>query len=126
MNNSVDDERPEFDLAERTARFSEQVIRFARSVKGDHITRPLISQLVRAATSIGANYCEAVESGSTKEFRYRLSICKREARETQYWLRMVAVATPETKDGGRDLWKEARKLTLIFAAAYRNAGAKSR
>jgi len=82
----------DFDLAERTALFAEEVIRFVRTINGDHVTRPLIAQWVRAATSIGANYCEALEAGSTKEFRYRISVCKREARETQYWLRMIAAA----------------------------------
>lgn len=119
-------ERPDFDLAERTAAFAERVIRFARSVKCDHITRPLVSQLIRAATSIGANYCEAVEAGSTKEFVYRISVCKREARETQYWLRMLAVAEPDTQEPGRALWKEARELTLIFAAAFRKSLSNSK
>ncbi len=121
MDSQADDRPRDFDLAERTALFAEQVIRLARDMKGDHVTRPLISQLIRAATSAGANYCEAVEAGSTKEFRYRISVCKREARETQYWLRLIAVAVPDSKETGRTLWKEARELTLIFAAAHRNS-----
>jgi len=83
-------DRREFDLAERTALFGEVVISFARSIRRDDVSGPLIRQLVRSATSIGANYTEADEAGSTKEFRYRISVCCREARETQYWLRMLA------------------------------------
>jgi four helix bundle protein len=110
-----------YDLAERTASFSESVIRFTRSIQRDAVTMPLISQLVRSATSIGANYLEADEAGTKKEFVYRMSLCKREAKETQYWLRMVVSAVPDHADNARSLWKEARELVLIFAAIYRKA-----
>ena len=121
MTDQSANSRREFDLAERTARFGEQVIRFVRSMPSDYVSQPLVRQLVRSATSVGANYCEAVEAGSPKEFSYRVSICKREARETQYWLRMLAVAEPSSSEVGRTLWTEARELTLIFAAAHRNS-----
>jgi four helix bundle protein len=81
-------------------------------VKLTPITSPLVSQLVRAATSIGANYCEAAEAGSDKEFWYRVSISNREARETKHWLRMLAHAVPPYKDEIRRLWKEAHELNL--------------
>ena len=110
-----------FDLAERTAVFGEMVIEFCRLVHEDALTRPLISQLVRSSTSIGANYCEADEAGSKKEFRYRISICTRESRETKHWLRMIAHAFPERRGHARALWKEAHELNLIFAAIYRRS-----
>jgi four helix bundle protein len=87
-----------FDLVERTAKFGEAVILFVRRIKIDAVTRPLIHQLVRSATSVGANYCEADEAGSNKEFRYRISLCNREVRESKHWLRMFAVAVPEQRD----------------------------
>jgi four helix bundle protein len=108
-----------FDLEERTARFGEAVIRFAKRVAIGPITEPLIKQLVRSATSIGANYCEADDAGSKKEFRYRISVCKRESRETKHWLRMLAAAAPENKDDARALWQEAKELHLIFATIFR-------
>jgi four helix bundle protein len=83
------------------------------------VTEPIIVQLVRAGTSIGANYCEADDAGSRKEFLYRISICKRESRESKYWLRMTAAAAPELKDEPRIHWQEAKELHLIFAAIYR-------
>jgi hypothetical protein len=58
-----------FDLEERMARFGEAIVRFARSTDVNPVTRPVIGQLVRAATSVGANYCEADDAGSRKEFR---------------------------------------------------------
>ena len=68
-----------YDLEERTARFGEAVIRFARTLPQDVITIPLISQFVRSGTSVGANYCEADDADSKKDFRHRISICKKEA-----------------------------------------------
>jgi len=115
-------EKAKFDLAERTACFGENTIRTLRKIKQDAITRPLISQAVRSSTSIGANYAEADEAASKKEFRYRISLCSREAKETKHWLRMLAVAVDETKtDDLRLLWKEADELTRIFATIHRNA-----
>lgn len=112
-------EKPHYNLGERTARFGETVIEFVHKVKLTAITSPLVNQLVRAATSIGANYCEASEAGSDKEFWYRVSVSNREARETAYWLRMLARAVPAHKDRIRELWKEAHELNLIFASIFR-------
>jgi four helix bundle protein len=110
-----------FDLADRTASFGEDVIRFARTLRRDAVTLPIISQIVRSGTSIGANYLEADEAGSKKEFQYRISVCRREARETQYWLRMVVSADADAKDRARSLWQEARELVLILSAIHRKA-----
>jgi four helix bundle protein len=110
-----------YDLAERTAVFGEEVIRLARRIRRDAVTMPLIRQLVRAATSVGANYVEADEAGSKKEFRYRVSVCRREARETQYWLRMLVTSDQSVKEPARKCWQEARELVLIFESIHRNA-----
>src|SRR5689334_19612335 len=104
MDNGVsrhDGPERRFDLEERTARFGERVIGFARRIPANLVTQPLIPQLVRAATSVGANWSEADDAGSRKEFRYRISICKRESRETKHWLRMVVAANPELKEEAR-------------------------
>jgi four helix bundle protein len=111
--------RKDFDLCERTARFGENVIMFAKLVPVTPVNIPLITQLVRAATSIGANYCEADEAETRKEFRYRIAICKKESRETKHHLRMVVAATPDLRERARILWQEAKELTLIFAAILR-------
>ena len=112
------DER--YDLEERTAQFGEAIIAFAkRLLPPSPIVEPLISQVVRSGTSVGANYCEADDSGSKKDFRYRIGICKREARETKHWLRMIVAAEPQLKEDARRLWLEAKELHLIFAAILR-------
>ena len=87
-----------FDLAERTAQFGESVIKLVRSAQRVDVSGPVIRQLVRAATSVGANYTEADEAGSTKEFRYRISLCARESRESQQWPRMFVTACPELRN----------------------------
>jgi four helix bundle protein len=108
-----------FDLEERTARFGEAIITLAKSLEVTPVTRSLIDQVVRSATSIGANYCEADDAPTNKSFRNCISICKKEARETKHWLRMLAAAIPDRKAEFRLLWDEARQLNLIFAAIHR-------
>jgi four helix bundle protein len=114
-----DPKKKVFDLEERTARFGEAVIAFAKCVPRNVVTLPLIGQLVRAGTSVGANYCEADDSVSKKEFRHKIGICKKESRETKYWLRMIAAAEDTTKQQGRVLWQEAKELHLIFCSIWR-------
>ncbi|MCX5672862.1 MAG: four helix bundle protein [Planctomycetota bacterium] len=112
--------RKVYDLEERTAKFGEAVVGFAKAIPISPVTHSLIDQLVRSGTSVGANYCEADESGTRKDFRHRISICKREAKETKHWLRMLVAAAPQLKPQAALLWKEARELQLIFAAVHRN------
>jgi len=110
----------EYDLEERTAVFAEKVIDFVSELERTAITLPLISQLVRSATSIGANYCEADDAESRKDFRHKIGICRKEARETKYWFRMIARAVPESKAAARPLWQEAKELHLIFCKILRS------
>lgn len=114
------DEKKKFDLEERTAKFGEEVIRFAKKMPENAINRSLISQLVRAATSVGANYCEADNAESKKNFQHKVGICKKEARETKHWLRMIMTAIPELKDEAQKLSNEAKELNLIFIAIIRS------
>ena len=111
---------PKYDLEERTARFGEAVIDFARTIPQNPVTTRLISQLVGAGTSVGANYCEADDASSRKEFFLRVGTCRKEARETKHLLRMIVRAVPELKPAARELWREARELHLIFAKICRS------
>ena len=106
----------EYDLEERTARYGEAIIELVKTFPKDPINSPLISQLVRAATSIGANYMEADGAESKKDFQHKISICKKESKETKHWLRMIAKANPTRRNECDKLWKEAQELTLIFSA----------
>lgn len=110
-----------YNLRERTAKFSKQTIDFIKTLKQDVVTKPIISQLIRSATSIGANYCEADEGSSKKDFTNKISIANKEAKETMYWIEMIAHIVPETKPQARKLWQEAHELNLIFSAIIRSA-----
>lgn len=120
MNNE-ENIKKKFDLEERTAKFGAEVVKFSKIVPVNLTTKPLISQFVRSGTSVGANYCEADDAESKKDFQHKLGICKKEARETKHWLRMMVVACPELADRARVLWQEAKELNLIFNAIIRNS-----
>jgi len=120
------DKERKFDLEERTAKFGENIIEFAKKIPKTPITLPLISQLVRAGTSVGSNYCEADCAESKKDFEHKLGICKKESKESKHWLRMVSKATPELKDEARKLWREANELNLIFSSIVNKSRAKIR
>ncbi|MDP2767772.1 MAG: four helix bundle protein [Candidatus Methanoperedens sp.] len=102
-------------MEERTAKFGENIIDFVKKIENNAINRPLINQIVRSATSIGANYMEANQASSKKDFKNKIKICQKEANETKHWLRMIAKAIPEKSEECKKLWKEAHELTLIFA-----------
>ena len=108
-----------YDLEERTAKFGEETIKFAKTIPDNLITKRIVPQLVASSTSLGANYCEADDAESSKDFVHKLGICKKEARETKHWLRMVAIASPELRDQSRVLWQEAKELHLIFNEIFK-------
>jgi four helix bundle protein len=111
--------RVKYDHEDRTGSFGEHVIAFAKRIPLNPITTPLVSQLVRAATSVGANYCEANDADSKKDFRFKIGHCRRESKETKHWLRMVVAAEPQLRDEARTLWQEAKELNLIFGSIRR-------
>ena len=106
---------PKYDLEERTARFAEQVIELVRSLKQDSINKRIVEQVVGSSGSIGANYYEATEAESKKDFTHKIGISRKEAKETGHWLRLLAKSHPERADEIRTLWKEAHELVLIFS-----------
>jgi four helix bundle protein len=112
-------EKHAFDLEERTARFGEAIVRFSKKIPRNPTNNRLIDQLVGCGTSIGGNYCEADESVSRKDFRNTIGRCVKEAKETKFFLRMVAASEPMLAGEARELFCEARELHLIFASIYR-------
>jgi len=114
FESSLNEKMTKYDLEERTAKFGEGVILFCKVLKQDAISKPLISQLVRSATSIGANYMEANGASSKRDFKNKIHICKKESQETKHWLRMSSKCFPEKNQEIKNFWKEAQELTLIF------------
>ena len=105
-----------YDLEERTIAFSKQVIEFCKKFNRNDINKPIMIQLIRSSTSIGANYCEANGASSKNDFRNKIHICKKEAQETRYWLRLLDsfCQTESEKNRIEKIKKEAQELTLIF------------
>lgn len=106
-----------YNLEERTTKFSEAVIDLCKTWPKTQISLPIINQLIRSATSIGANYFEANGASSKRDFKSKIFICKKEARETKYWLRLMLKTTNNDKqtENSKKLSQEAKELTLIFS-----------
>jgi four helix bundle protein len=105
-----------YDLEERTTKFGQSVIALTKEIYETAVTRPLITQVIRSATSIGANYCEADNAESRKDFKHKISICRKESKEAKHWLNMLLEAIPTLKPEINILLQEATELTLIFNA----------
>ena len=105
-----------YDLEERTMDFSNQLIAFCKDCQKDIVTIPLINQLIRSGTSIGANYREANGGSSKKDFQNKIFICKKESKETLYWLELIgkAIDDEKLKMVCKELWQEAKEFILIF------------
>lgn len=121
MNFSPCPKKRNYDLEERTAKLAEQIIDLAKRIRIDAINQRIITQLIGAVGSCGANYCEATEAESKKDFIHKISICKKEIKEARHWLRLLARSNPECRIELRNYWKEAQELLLIFAQITRSA-----
>lgn len=104
-----------FDLEERTVKFAESIIDLCKQLNITPLNRRIIDQLIGSSGSIGANYCEACEAESKKDFRHKMSIAKKEIKETKHWLRLLVKVHCEHAKECRVLWKEAQELLLIFS-----------
>lgn len=118
MTNEAPKPKSKYNLEERTAKFGENIIVFVKQLPDSSVNRPLISQLVRAATSIGANYAEADGAESKKDFKHKIAVARKEAKETKHWLRMMVVANPDKKEECRKFWQEAQEFALIFSSIF--------
>jgi four helix bundle protein len=114
-----DNKEKGFDLEQRTLLFSKKCIVLCKSVESSLVNRVLVSQLIRSACSVGANYREANESGSKNEFYHRISLCRREAKETEYWLELISFSDIVKGINISDLQGECRQLVKIFVAIYK-------
>lgn len=109
------------ELEQRTLMFSKNVIQLCRMLPKDTMTNELVRQVVRSAGSIGANYREANEKLSKKDFLLRLRIARKEAKETTYWLELLEEAAPATKERIIGLTRESQELRNILSAIIAKA-----
>jgi len=79
------------------------------------VNKRMVEQLIGSGGSVGANYCEANEAESKKDFTHKIGICKKEIKETRYWLNLLSYANPNFKDQFKILSFETQELLLIFS-----------
>ncbi len=109
-----------YNLEKRTGEFSRRIISFASKVVLSVISEPIVKQLIRSGTSVGANYMEANQASSRRDFANKIRICQKEANETKYWLKLFSEMDKAYYAQALSLGKEAHELTLIFAAISRS------
>ncbi len=106
-----------FDLIERTGEVGIKAILLCKKVHNSPINTPLINQFIRSSTSIGANYCEATEANSKKDFCNKIAIAKKEAKETLHWIKMLKIAESNFDSELDLIADEVHQLVLIFSAS---------
>jgi len=124
MEQNSKSQAKQYDLEERVTLFSENLITFCKTLTISIVSKPLIDQLIRSGTSIGANYMEANACNSRKDFINKVTIARKESKETLYWLRLLSVEFPNKKDKLRVLWKETHELSLILGGILKSSKSK--
>jgi len=110
----------QYDLEERCSVFAENIIVLCKKIKLDDLNKPIIVQLIRSSSSVGANYMEANGASSKKDFKNKIFISLKESRETKHWLRLLAKLEEKHIEQCRKLWQEAHELCLIFGKISTN------
>lgn len=106
----------QYNLEERTLEFGKRIIHLAKALPRNTINLSLTNQIIRSGTSVGANYREANETETKKDFQFRIRICRKEAKETIYWLKLIIEANPELEKRIELLLQESEEFVKIFAA----------
>lgn len=108
-------ENKAYDLEEKLECFGEKIIDLAKKTPKNTVTIPILDQLIRSGTSVGANYMEANGASSRKDFQNKIFICKKESKETMHWLRMLSRACESVKNECRELWDEVQGYAKMFS-----------
>ena len=109
-----------YDLEERTLNFSRRIIHLVNGLPKNSVNFALRDQVLRSGTSVGSNYREANETETKKDFLFRMRICRKEAKETVYWIQLIIDANQELKDRISPLYEEANELVKIIATIIEN------
>jgi len=104
-----------YDLEDRTLEFGKRILKLVKTLPKNQINQRLVDQVLRSGTSLGANYREANETETKRDFCFRLRICRKEAKETIYWLNLIIEANPELNKRILPLLGETTELLKIFA-----------
>ncbi|MFZ5392523.1 MAG: four helix bundle protein [Patescibacteria group bacterium] len=103
-----------YNLEKRTSDFGIKIISLCKSIKINIINKNTINQVIRSGTSIGANYHEANDSSSKRDFKNKIFICKKETNETKYWLKMLYSSELDNRVEIQKLYQESQQLNMIF------------
>ena len=107
----------QYDLEDRTFTFAKNVRTFVKKLRKTIANVEDAKQLIKSSGSVGANYIEANEALSKKDFVMRIKICRKEAKESRYWLKLIDTnGEPEQENDRKDLVQESRELMNIFGA----------
>ncbi len=109
-----------YQLEERVGKFSEIIIDLIKKININYTNKNIIDQLIRSSTSIGANYFEANGSSSKRDFISKIAIAKKEAVETQYWLRLLNKTDNYLSEEIISLWDEAKQIGMILSKIISN------
>lgn len=120
MEQNYKPQTKKYDLEERVTIFSENLILFCKELPITTLSNNIINQLLRSGTSVGANYMEANACESKRDFLNKISISRKESKETLYWIRLLAIQFPDKKIKLRELWKETHELSLIFGGILKS------
>lgn len=121
----MENQNKRYDLEERTAVFAENARDFCLRLSKNVANNIFIPQLIRASSSPGANYIEANESIGEKDFAMKIKTCRREAKESAYWLRLIIIEdSPDLELIRERLRQEAKEFILIFTSILKNRTAK--
>jgi four helix bundle protein len=119
----LENQNKKYDLEERTAVFAERVRNFCLKLPKNPANDQYIPQLIRAGSSPGANYIEANESIGDKDFKMKIKTCRRESKESGYWLRLVITdGSHEMETERAALRQEAKEFVLIFTSILKKRG----
>lgn len=114
--------KKQYDLEDRTLQFSKDVRGFVKKLPRTLANLEDAPQLVRSSGSVGANYIEANEALSKKDFKHRIKISRKEAKESRYWLKLVSIKGADRLEAEKDvLVQEATELMNIFGAILQNS-----
>jgi len=111
-----DENLKQYDLEERTLEFAKSTLKFCKGLSRTVINGEIGKQLIRAATSVGANYIEANEALGKKDFLMRIRICRKETKESGYWLKLIEASGPDLRNEQEMLLKESTELMKIFGS----------
>lgn len=114
-NSQITNNQNKFDLEPRTINSAKNIIKLCKTLPFDNINSVLTNQIIRSSASVGANYRQANDALSKKDFIHKITIAKKEIKETKHWLRLLARAEVNQKEKIIPIWKEKQELLLIFS-----------